>query len=296
MLQIIHKPGSGKWVDCAAMRYTAALFFIFGLATVGCANVEPADSRVGRFGDFGPTVIGDSAITRDLGAATYDGAVAVVSATDLKSVAGPVDFAAVDLAQPTVDDLAMRVVDLAHVATPPDLASPPPTCTPRINEVQTSSSTSAYYEFVELYNPCHAPLAKYTIVYRASTNTSSVAAGNDTATLYTFASSPPASAGDYLVYGGRDLPEANERAALDHDGMADDGAVGLRDASGTLVDSVGFGSVSASSAFLRGKAATGASRTAAPGQSVSRVYNGVDSGNNGKDFHAVTATPGASND
>ncbi len=271
------------------MRYSAALFLVFGLvaAQIGCANVEPAADPVDdRFSDFGIVQLGDGG-ARDASTLT-DGAVGM-------DLSAPVDAGATDQASPPAVDLSTTpAADLASVAdllAPPDLDTPP-TCTLRLNEVLTSTTASGYYEFVEVYNPCHETLTGFTIVYRSANNTSSITAANDTTKLYTFPSTPPSSAGAYLVYGGRSFPTAQELAPLDVDGIADDGAVGLRNPSGTLVDSVAFGTVSSSNLFIRTKAAAGSTK----GQSVSRVHDGADSGNNSADFHLASPTPQTSND
>jgi hypothetical protein len=60
-----------------------------------------------------------------------------------------------DLAAPPPRDLATATPDLAPR---PDLASSttvmPASCTVRINELATGTTTSGYEEFIELYNPC----------------------------------------------------------------------------------------------------------------------------------------------
>ena len=72
------------------------------------------------------------------------------------------------------------------------------------------------------------------------------------------------------------------------------GGVGLRDAGGKLVDSLGYGT--ATNAFVETRPATAPPSTAPPGSSDIRLPDGRDTDDNGADF-AVTAapTPGAPN-
>jgi hypothetical protein len=64
------------------------------------------------------------------------------------------------------------------------------------------------------------------------------------------------------------------------------GAVALRNASGTIVDSVAYGTVSAGHAFLEGTSAP----TPPARSSIVRTPNGRDTNNNAADF-TVTSTP-----
>src|SRR2546430_15035619 len=70
--------------------------------------------------------------------------------------------------------------------------------------------------------------------------------------------------------------------------------VGLRDAGGKLVDSLGYGT--ATNAFVEARPATAPPSTPPPGSSDIRLPDGRDTNDNGGDF-AVTAapTPGAPN-
>ena len=66
------------------------------------------------------------------------------------------------------------------------------------------------------------------------------------------------------------------------------GGVGLRDAGGKLVDSVGYGT--ATNAFVETRPAPAPPSTAVPGSSDIRLPDGTDTEDNGADF-TVTATP-----
>jgi hypothetical protein len=178
-------------------------------------------------------------------------------------------------------------IDLATA----DLTLLPPSCVPRINEVATGLGGVAANEFVELYNPCSdtLDLSGWKLVYRAGTNTAS-AGSADSTTLFSFSGVTMAH-GAFLVYGGSNFAGQSNGAL--GGGLKDGtGAVGIRDAAGTLVDSVGYGSCDPTSAFIRGSAAPASTTTT----SIGRVPDGSDSGNNGVDFRILTApSPGSPN-
>ncbi|HZS40750.1 MAG TPA: lamin tail domain-containing protein [Polyangia bacterium] len=201
-----------------------------------------------------------------------------------------------DLAPAEAADLSRAVDaganDLARA--PADLATPPPTtaCHVVINELQTGTSQTGTAEFVELYNPCASAvtLSNWKLVYRAASNTNA-AGGADSSALYTWASGSIA-AGGYRVYGGSGWTGASDGALAS--GLAVNGAVGLRDGAGALVDSVAYGS--AAGGFMEGGAAPAPPTAAAPGESIERLPNGADTDDNSHDFHvAATPTPGAAN-
>ena len=71
-----------------------------------------------------------------------------------------------------------------------------------------------------------------------------------------------------------------------------EGAVGLRDGAGTLVDSIGYGTVDPSSAFIEGTPAIAPTSSS----SAARVPDGVDTNDNGADFKLLSPpSPGAAN-
>ena len=148
-------------------------------------------------------------------------------------------------------------------------------------------------EFVELYNPCSDfVLDGWTLVYRSATNVAPVD-GNDSQTLYTFAAKtmPP---GGFVLLSGPSYtgPSDGMLAGL---GLADDGAVGLRDPNAHLADAIAYGAVSAGHGFIETAAASKPPRTTAPGQSLGRKPDGYDTNNNATDFVAGTPTPGGHN-
>lgn len=198
-----------------------------------------------------------------------------------------------DLVRRAPPDLARSVADLAtataDLATAPfDLAAPSPSpdlalaqgggCGVEINEVQTAGGGGANDEFVELYNPCGSAidLAGYRLVYRS-------AAGVSDVTMLVFPKLP-FPAGGFLVCGQNAYPgTADARYAISM--ASPGGGVGLRDAKGALVDSVGWGT--ATNAFVEGAAA----KAPASASSIARIPDGRDSDDNSKDLAETNPTP-----
>jgi uncharacterized protein len=170
-----------------------------------------------------------------------------------------------------------------------DTAAPPSdtsgSCHLVINELQTGDGSSGNADFVEIFNPCSssASLNNFKLVYRSSSGTT------DTV-LFTFSSMSIASKG-FRVIGGTAFSGSKDGALAS--GLAVGGAsVGLRDASDTLIDSVGYGS--ATGALVEGSAAP-APTDSTPAKSIARVPDATDSDNNASDFKVGTPTPGATN-
>ncbi len=149
-----------------------------------------------------------------------------------------------------------------------------------VNELTTGSSGSAADEFVEVANVGSAPasVGGYKLVYRSAAGTSDIV-------LATIPDGTTIPAGGFYLFGGSAYsgpPPADQSFGT---GLASTGGgVGLRDASGALVDSVGYGT--ATNALVEGSAA------AAPpaGSSAARIPDGKDTNVNAADF-TVTATP-----
>ncbi|HSS39456.1 MAG TPA: lamin tail domain-containing protein, partial [Polyangia bacterium] len=158
-------------------------------------------------------------------------------------------------------------------------------CRVKINEVQTGGS-SALDEFVELYNTCPdkpLDLSGYTLVYRAAAGTSDVVRVSFTASG--FAQGKP-----YFVCanGGYAGPADVHYT----DGLAEaGGGLALRDRHGDIVDSMGWGT--ATNTFVQGEPAPAPQA----GQSIARVPDGHDTGDDSADFKIKSAatTPGAPN-
>jgi hypothetical protein len=152
-----------------------------------------------------------------------------------------------------------------------------------INEIQTAG-TSAADEFIELYNPCAVAvdLAGSRLVYRGPASTS------DSATLTVPAGSIPP-AGYYVAANTGFAGPANVHQ-LGSGLNAVGGGVGLRNAAGELIDSVGWGT--ATNAFVEGTPAPAPPAS----RSIGRTPNGADSQRNAIDLVVGTAsTPNAAN-
>jgi hypothetical protein len=148
-----------------------------------------------------------------------------------------------------------------------------------INEIKTDGATGND-EMVELYNPsaCAVPVGGWEIRYQSGGGVAVVATGHK------FAAGDTIAAMGYLVL----TPGAGSWTA----GMAKtDGQIGLVDDTGTLVDGVGWGTVSGGS-YREKTAAT----APASGGSIGRSPNGADSDNNKTDFKTYASpSPGAPN-
>jgi Lamin Tail Domain/Collagen triple helix repeat (20 copies) len=160
----------------------------------------------------------------------------------------------------------------------------------RVNEFMTGSTGAASNEFVELVNvgASAADISGFRVAYRSSAGTSDI-------TLATVPTGTTLAAGGFYLLGGSGYlgshaPDQTFSASL----AAGGGGLAVRDATGTILDSVGYGD--ATNAFVEGHAATAPPATAAPGSSANRIPDGHDTNDNAADF-SITAspTPGASN-
>ena len=155
----------------------------------------------------------------------------------------------------------------------------------RINEFSTGVAEAAANEFVELVNAggSTADLGGYHVVYRSAGGTSDVSL----ATIPAGTTIP--GGGFYLLagsgYTGSATPDQTFATGL----ASTAGGLGLRDADGGLVDSVGYGAT-ATNAFVETAPALAPPTTAGPGSSAGRSPDGHDTNDNLADF-AVSATP-----
>ncbi len=160
----------------------------------------------------------------------------------------------------------------------------------RINEVETGTTSSAADEFVEMVNAGTAAvdISGWRVVYRS-------AAGTADTTVATIPAGTTLAAGAFYLLGGSGYAGAAAADQSFSTGLAGTGgATGIRDGSGTLVDSVGWGT--ATNALVEGSAAAAPPSTAAPGSSIDRIPDGRDTNQNAADFTiSATATPRASN-
>jgi len=161
----------------------------------------------------------------------------------------------------------------------------------RINEFMTGVTGAATNEFVEFLNAGNATadISGWKLVYRSATATS------DTV-LDTLPSGTMLAPGAFYLFGGSGYtgPPAADQSFTN--GLAATaGGLGIRDANGTLVDSVGWGSTAANG-FVEGTFAPAPPATAAPGSSDVRRPDGHDTNDNSVDFTVVTPpTPRATN-
>jgi Lamin Tail Domain/Collagen triple helix repeat (20 copies) len=174
------------------------------------------------------------------------------------------------------------------------------TCTPtgggggggslRVNEIMTGMTGAAANEFVEIVNAgtTAADISGYRLVYRSAAGTSDVA-------LATVPTGTSLGAGAFYLFGGSAYagakpPDQSFSASL----AASGGGVALRDPSGAIVDSIGYGDTT--NAFVESHAAPAPPATASPGSSADRIPDGHDTDDNATDFTiSATPTPGASN-
>jgi Lamin Tail Domain/Collagen triple helix repeat (20 copies) len=160
-----------------------------------------------------------------------------------------------------------------------------------INEFVTGVTGAASDEFVEIANVGTAAVdvSGYKLAYRSASGTSDVS-------LATIPSGTTIPAGGYYLFGGSayaGTPAADQSFSTAI--AATGGGLGLRNADGTLVDSVGWGSAT-TNAFVEGTPTAAPATTAAPGTSAARLPNGHDTNSNSTDFGAASPpTPKASN-
>jgi hypothetical protein len=155
----------------------------------------------------------------------------------------------------------------------------------RVNEVMTGMTGAAANEFVELVNTGTeaVDVSGHRVVYRSAAGTS------DTVLATLPAGTVLAPDGYYLLGGGSySGPVAADQSFAT--GMAATaGGIGLRNADGALLDSVGYGATAANG-LVEGQPAAAPPTTASPGSSIGRMPNGADTNDNSVDF-AVNATP-----
>jgi hypothetical protein len=160
----------------------------------------------------------------------------------------------------------------------------------RVNEFMTGSTGAASNEFVELVNAgsSAADVGGFKVAYRSS-------AGTSDTTLATIPAGTSIPAGAFYLLGGSGYlgshtPDQSFSASLASTG----GGLAVRDTTGTILDSVGWGD--STNAFVAAHAATAPPATAAPGSSSDRIPDGQDTNDNAADFTvSATPSPGAAN-
>jgi hypothetical protein len=160
----------------------------------------------------------------------------------------------------------------------------------RINEFSVGTTGSLSDEFVELVNPgsSAADVSGFRLVYRSGAGTSDVS-------LATIPNGTTIPAAGFYLFGGGSYAGSPAADQSFTQGLASTaGGLALRDATGAIVDSVGYGT--ATNAFVEVAAAPAPAITASPGSSSGRSPDGHDTNDNATDFVAsATATPRASN-
>ncbi len=153
-----------------------------------------------------------------------------------------------------------------------------------LNEVQTGSLQGVDDEFVELYNPgdCPVPLEPYALVYRSTSATV------DHGVVWSDAGRSVAPGAFFLIAGAGYEGVADGQFPSSMALAAGGAGLALR-LSGEIVSRVGWGD--ASNEFVAGVAAV----APADGESIGRVPDGMDTGNNSVDFLVGVPTPGAPN-
>ena len=160
----------------------------------------------------------------------------------------------------------------------------------RVNEFSTGVEGALTDEFVEIVNAGSEPadLSGFRLVYRSATGTSDISLGS-------FPDGTSLAPGAFFLFGGAGYAgghPADQVFTATSLGSAG-GGVAIRDPSGALVDSVGWGT--ATNAYVEGTAASAPTVAPAPGRSDARRPDGADTNNNAADFTEGEPTPGAPN-
>jgi Lamin Tail Domain/IPT/TIG domain len=148
----------------------------------------------------------------------------------------------------------------------------------KINEVQTDGVT-AHDEFVELFNggATSANISGCKLVYRTASGTSDIV-------LATVPASTSIAAGGYYLFAGSDYGgAATADLSFSTDLDATNGALALRYPSGTIVDLLGYGTLTNN--FFEAAAAP----SPPSGQSIGRDPTGADTDDNSADFGMIAS-------
>jgi hypothetical protein len=165
----------------------------------------------------------------------------------------------------------------------------PPSAPVRINEFSTGVEGALTDEFVEIVNTgtAAADLSGYRLAYRSAGGTSDVS-------LDALPDGTLLEPGAFLLFGGSGYAGAHPADRPFTTSLASaGGGVGLRNLSGTLVDSVAWGT--ATNAVVEGAVAPAPTIAPAPGKSAGRHPSGQDTNDNAADFTEGDPTPGGAN-
>ncbi len=156
----------------------------------------------------------------------------------------------------------------------------------RVNEVMTGNVGAASDEFVEVFNAGTTAVdaGGFKVVYRS-------ASGSSDTTLATVPAGTTIAPGAFYLLGGSAYAGSHTADQSFSTGLAaTGGAVGVRDSTGKLLDSVAWGTA----ANGLGEGAVAAAPAA--GSSDIRLPDGHDTEDNASDFAVTTTpTPGAAN-
>jgi hypothetical protein len=160
----------------------------------------------------------------------------------------------------------------------------------RVNEFMTGSTGAASNEFVELVNAgsSAADVGGFKVAYRSSAGTSDISL----ATIPAGTSIP--AGGFYLLGGSGYLGSHAVDQSFSTSLASTGGGLAVRDSTGAILDSVGYGDTT--NAFVEAHPTTAPPATAAPGSSSGRIPDGHDTNDNAADFSvSATPSPGAAN-
>ena len=262
----------------------------------GAAGAPGAAGPAGAVGPAGPAgPAGVAGVAGPKGETGAPGAVGPAGAAGAQGPAGPT--------LPSLESLngvgchlagaagtASITYDAGGVATVKCTPSTGSSVSVRVNEFMTGSTGAASNEFVELVNAgtTAADVGGFKVAYRSSAGTSDI-------TLATIPSGTSIPAGGFYLLGGSGylgthVPNQTFSGSI----AATGGGVAVRDSTGSILDSVGFGDTT--NAFVEGHPTTAPPATAAPGSSSGRIPDGHDTNDNAADFSvSATPTPGAAN-
>jgi hypothetical protein len=169
-------------------------------------------------------------------------------------------------------------------------------CHPVINELTTGTTAhGAADEWVEIYNPCTTAIdvTGWTLKYRGP-NTISGMDDNLMMTLPGPTSSATMMPGEFRLYAGVGYPGASDGTWTQATGILgqNGGAVGLRDMTSAIVDSVGYDTASTANPFTETRAVPGVVYDSSASR---RPFDGKDDGDGASDFVVAMPTPGALN-
>jgi hypothetical protein len=159
----------------------------------------------------------------------------------------------------------------------------------RINEFSVGIEGALGDEFVEIANTgtAAADLSGWKLVYRSGAGMSDVSLG-------TLADGTILAPGAFFLFGGSAYSGTRPADKSFSAGLASAaGGVAIKDADGSIVDSVGWGD--ATNAFVEGTTAAAPPIAPAPGKSDARHPDGHDTNVNAADFTIGDPTPGVSN-